>query len=248
MEIDGWDYNLNWQKIDYLYENNIKKFKYEKLKNLENIDGIFVLAGGIDTKGMCHPWVIERLNLAFEIYNKTNKNIFCLGGGSYHIPPILNKKKFAIHESTSCSEYLISLGVSSNKIFKEWSSYDTIANAFFSFLNFIIPLELKKIVLITSDFHITRTKVIFDWIKTIFKININIIFLSVSDESFDKNIINKRIKREKNSTINLIKNVINKINNKEKLFKWFYTEHKAYCSNSELIRKNEISEGEKKSY
>lgn len=248
MDKDGWDDNLNWQKIDFLYKNDLKNYKKINFENLENIDGIFVLAGGINSKGMCHPWVIERLNLAYEIYDKTKKDIFCLGGGSYHIPPILNKKKFAIHESTSCSEYLISLGVNSKNIFKEWSSYDTIANAFFSFLNFIIPLEFKDIVLITSDFHITRTKVIFDWIKSIFKVNINIIYLSVSDETFDQNIISKRIKREKNSTINLIKNVINKVNNKEKLFKWFYTEHKAYCSNSELLRNDEITEDEKKSY
>ena len=140
------------------------------------------------------------------------------------------------------------MGVSPNNIYKEWSSYDTIANGFFGFVNFIIPLKLKSIVLITSEFHIPRSKAIFLWMKQIFNIDIKIEFISAADENLDKDIIKTRTEREKNSLNMLKENVINKIDTIEKFHKWFYTEHNAYCSNSELIRKQSISEKEKKSY
>ena len=240
MSTDGWDKKPNnWENIDFKYNIVNNKNRIELINNIE-LDGIFVLAGGINCKGLCHPWVINRLNLTYNIYTKTNSKIFCIGGGTYHKPPILNKKKFTIHESTSCSEYLINLGVNPKKIYKEWSSYDTIANGFFSFTNFIIPLKLKNIILITSSFHMNRSKLIFEWFKNIFNSNVEIIFIEASDENINTDIINLRTKREIKSSENL-KTI-------EDVHKWFFTEHKAYCSNSELIRENILSNDEKKSY
>jgi hypothetical protein len=244
--MDGWNVKPNgWEFIDHKYID-IKKPKIKNF-NLE-IDGIFVLAGGIDSNGFCYPWVIRRLNLAYNIHKSTNKPIFCLGGGSYHVAPILNKNNFAIHESTSCSEYLISLGVEPNMIYKEWSSYDTIANGYFGFVNHIIPLGLKNIVLITSEFHIERSKVIFDWMKNIFNCQININYMSITDKDLNKDVINHRIIREKKSKENLEKNVISKIQNIKSFHKWFFTEHEAYKSNSELERKKLVTDEEIKTY
>lgn len=248
MSNDGWDMKpFYWENIDHKY-NNSKKKKYELNNNFDNLDGIFVLAGGINDKGLCHPWVINRLNLAHKIFEEKKTNIFCIGGGTYHKPPILNKNNFAIHESTSCSEYLITLGVDPEYIYKEWSSYDTIANGFFSFTNFIIPLKFKKIILITSSFHMKRSKLIFEWFKNIFNSKIEIIYLEAKDDDIDENIIKIRKSREKRSCNNLKKNVISKLKTLDKFHKWFYTEHKAYCSNSELIRKDILSNDEKQTY
>ena len=245
--MEGWIKKPDgWESIDN--KKNISNQNLPLLEKKFNIDGIFVLAGGIDNDGNCHPWVKRRLDLSYQIHKNTNKPIFCLGGGSYHIPPILNKNNYVIHESTSCSEYLINLGVCPNNIYKEWSSYDTIANGFFGFVNFIIPLKLKSIVLITSEFHLPRSKSIFSWMKQIFNIDINIEFISATDENLDENIIKTRTEREQQSLKILQENVINKIDNIEKFHRWFYTKHNAYCSNSELIRKSDINDKEKKSY
>ena len=242
----GWEHKPDgWDSLDKLYDTNSKKIiGYRPY----NIDGIFVLAGGINIEGQCHPWVINRLDFAYDIHKSTNKPIYCLGGGSYHIPPILNKKGFPIHESTSCSEYLISLGVNPINIYKEWSSYDTIANAFYAILHFIIPQSLKSIVIITSDFHMPRTIEIFEWLKKCFQLNTYFKYLNAPDDNIDYTIINIRIKREKASLKNLKENVIPKYNTLEKVHKWFFTEHKAYCSNSELIRKSDIDKQTKESY
>jgi len=245
--MEGWIKKPSgWEQLDKKRKLSIKNLPF--LEKKFEIEGIFVLAGGIDNFGNCHPWVKRRLDLSYQIHKNTNKPIFCLGGGSYHIPPILNKNNYIIHESTSCSEYLIDLGVSPNNIYKEWSSYDTIANGFFSFVNFIIPLKLKSIVLITSEFHLPRSKAIFLWMKEVFFIDIKIEFLSASDENLDEEIIKSRTEREKNSLNSIKEQIINKIHTIEQFHKWFYTEHNAYCSNSELIRKQSISDKEKKSY
>jgi hypothetical protein len=248
--MDGWNYKpTNWENISPIYNSNdliISEFDSEI--NYNEIDGIFVLAGGIDKEGKCHNFVKERLNLAWQIHKLNNKPIFCLGGGSYHMSPILNESGFIIHEATSCSEYLISLGVNSNMIYKEWSSYDTIANGFFAFTNFIIPLKLKNIILITSEFHIERSKLIFEWQKQIFNKDINIFYKS-SNNNLNKDVLESRLKREKSSITNLKNTIIPKINTLELFHKWFYTEHKAYCSDSELNRKYDLKdELIKKSY
>ena len=245
--MNGWDNKPSgWENIDFKY--NISSDNLTNLDPTPNIDAIFVLAGGIDRNGLCHEWLKRRLKLAYNFHIKNNKPIFCLGGGSYHIEPVLNKNNFVVHESTSCSEYLISLGVEPKNIYKEWSSYDTIANGFFSVVNFILPLQLKDITLITSEFHMPRSKAIFLWLKQIFNIDVNFNFITVSDDNIDDELISSRVEREKESLLSLQRNVMSKINSIESFHKWFFTEHKAYCSDSELVRVCNITDKIKRSY
>ena len=242
---DGWNKKpYGWEELNIYDHENIT----EKLDIHFDYDSIFVLAGGINKNGECHKWVKRRLDLAVKLHNFSNGNIYCLGGGSYHVPPILNKKKFTIHESTACAEYLIGKGVKSNKIFKEWSSFDTIANGVFGFNNFIIPLKLKKIVVITSNFHMNRSKAIFNWINSLYNNIVEIKFLSVSDKNIDDDLISLRTIKENKSLENLKKNVILKYSSLEEMLNWFYTEHKAYCSTSEIDRIEIIDETTKKTY
>ena len=254
----GWNYKPeHWEIMcDKKNQNSIDNLYFDldtsniiKINNNKNIDGIFVLAGGMDISGNCHDFVIDRLNLAYQIYNLIDKPIFCLGGGSYHIPPILNKSRFTIHESTSCSEYLITLGVKPSMIYKEWSSYDTIANGFFAFTNFIIPLRLTNILIITSEFHIERSRVIFEWMKQVFDVEISITYRSTSNNNINPEVLQSRIIREKSSIQNLQKSIIPQCNTIEQFHKWFFTEHKAYNAVSELNRNCDlIDETIKKSY
>lgn len=249
--MNGWDYKpKGWEEIDFDYKINLSSDFDLDLNNLNlnNLEGIFVLAGGIDETGKCHPWVQKRLLLAFKLYKILKVPIYCIGGGSYHIPPIRNKHDYVIHESTSCAEFLIRLGVESDHIYKEWSSYDTIANGFFSFTNFIIPQEISNMALITSEFHMLRSQEIFSWMKDIFNSNVSINYYSVSDKGLDKDLIDIRTKREQNSHKNIVK-LREKIRTVKDFHKWMFTKHKAYSSNSELLRQVDVvSEEIKKSY
>ena len=115
---------------------------------------IFVLAGGQLKDGNVNAWVKERLDLVLSIkQNNKDAIIYCIGGGTYHKKPIHNIYGHVIHESRSCSNYLIEKGINYKDIKREWSSYDTIANGYFSFTNFILPMNMDECVLITSEFH-----------------------------------------------------------------------------------------------
>lgn len=87
----GWEHKpQNWEEhdINEININNIKNYDKKNIcnKNVCNgnicndIDAIFVLAGGLDENGDLYEWVKRRLGLAFNLYNKKNTEIICLGG------------------------------------------------------------------------------------------------------------------------------------------------------------------------
>ena len=189
-------------------------------------DYIIVLAGGCNNKNKLNDFVEKRLDECVNLY-KTGKKIILLGGGTYHKKPILDYRGMVKHESTSCAEYLIDKGVLEKDIYKEWSSFDTIANGLFFFMQFERCLKLKKIDLITSKFHMARTKVIFEYFKIIFGSNIKINYVETID-LLDEDILKLRSKREYESKISFQENIVNKINTVEEFINWFYTKHNAY--------------------
>lgn len=221
----------NWERSNYKIQTEIKNFQENDI-NLSVINNIIcVLCGGLQDDATPHEFVKKRLDKAYEIYknNKKTSIILILGGGTYHKVPILNKDNFIIHESSAGATYLYNKGVNPKFILREWSSYDTIANGFFAFTNYFNYLDLDKIILITSDFHMERSKTIFDYFNKLFNKNINIEYIETKSDLGDE-IFNIRNKREQESNANFKKNIVNKINNVKSFINWFYTEHKAYKS------------------
>lgn len=151
-----------------------------------------------------------------------------MGGGIYHKPPILNKLNYVIHESTTCAYYLCKNGVKEIDIYREWSSYDTIANGFFAYTNYILQLEIKNMILITSEFHMERSKDIFNYFISKCPNEINIKYIESSNQFIKEEILVERKKREKESLINFKNKIVN-LTMKE-FTEWFYTEHSAYKS------------------
>ena len=195
-----------------------------------NIIYICVLAGGLDKNGNVNEFVIPRLDKAIEIFNNNKDNCFilCLGGGTYHKPPNLNSLNYVIHESTSCSHYLRDAGIPEDKIMREWSSYDTIANGFFCYTNFILPLKIENLILITSDFHMKRSQCIFDYFIDRCPHQININYISVSNEMISEDILKERQKRELDSYNNFKKEIVDKKLSIKEFTEWLFTKHNAY--------------------
>lgn len=234
---DGWSRKPSgWNQIDSEeYQDDIINVD---LTNYDQ-DYILVLAGGLDNLGRNHPWVKDRLDVAHRLYQIRPRKIIILGGGTYHKPPHLNREKFVIHESTMGAKYLIDLGVDPGDLYREWGSYDTIANGFFSLLNFVIPLGINKLLVITSDFHLPRSEAIFNWVYGLWNKSIlshhqqrpvDLDFLEVSTKYLDNEIIEARANREERSLITL-KQIIERIDTLEKFHHWFYREHQAYNCN-----------------
>lgn len=202
------------------------------------MDVILVLAGGLNYDGTLPEWVIRRLNDTIDIHNLYKIPIICLGGGTYHKPPVLNERGFVIHESTACTNYLKSMGnISPSYIYKEWCSYDTIGNVYFSLINHISLMNVKNILIITSEFHMQRVRLLFEWIYNLSNIKYNLYFHSSSDKGLE-NFIKERINREKQSIHHIKYNLIPNINNMTELHHWLYIKHNAYSSadnNIEII-------------
>ena len=226
LNLDGWE---KTKEID-----KVKK----KIQENENtpIQYIFVLAGGLQDNGEVHEFVKIRLDKAIELYNYYSDfqqcKIIVMGGGTYHKPPILNDSNYVIHESSSCALYLTQQGdVDPKDIYREWSSYDTIANGYYAYLNYIQPLNVKEFVLITSEFHMPRAKVIFDYFNDIlFHSQLQIHFVETENNGINEDVLQERCERENNSKINFEKNIVNKIRTIRDFSKWLYEEHGAYKS------------------
>jgi hypothetical protein len=252
MEKQGWIDEINGWELTHAYpqvhKELVDRIQIDNSLLDDDYDAIFVLAGGINSDGLVHQWVERRLYASYLFYTNKKTKIVCLGGGSYHIPAICNRDGFIIHESTACAEYLINLGINSKDVYKEWSSYDTIANGYFGFTNHIIPMGLERILIITSDFHMDRSKEIFNWINSLCNDRVVIKYYRVTDDGLDEDLINIRRNREQQSLNNLRVHIIPRIDTLQKLHKWFYEEHKAYCSNAHTLRETVVDEDVKKTY
>ena len=236
--MDGWDDNLEG------WESNKNKYDVSDIK----IDLIIVLAGGLNDEGKVNEWVRGRLERAIELHKINNCPILCCGGGTYHKPPYTNEQGFVIHESTECVNYLIQRNIKPTNILREWSSYDTIANSFFSLTNHLWCKEnWKNIAIITSEFHLPRAKEIFDWIYNLDSPmcrEYNLTYFSVTDVGLNEDMLKERKKREKNSRLNIIK-LKQTITSVSDFHQWLYKEHNAY-NNQPII--SDISIDCKNSY
>uniref|UniRef100_A0A6C0EIA3 DUF218 domain-containing protein n=1 Tax=viral metagenome TaxID=1070528 RepID=A0A6C0EIA3_9ZZZZ len=191
---------------------------------------IIVLAGGMDKNNEPNIFVKKRLDKTIELFN-SNTLIIILGGGTYHKPPGLDANQYVMHESTSCANYLINKGIDPNKIIREWASYDTIANGYFTFLNYIIPFKINECSVITSQFHMKRTQTIFNYFNNLISNNkVNLKYIE-TENVIDGDILKIRLEREENSNNSFKKNIVSVKDTLEKFSLWFYTEHNAYKSN-----------------
>jgi vancomycin permeability regulator SanA len=237
-----------WEINENIKFSNEKVTPNEKITSNEKVKYIIVLAGGINENGEVNSFVKKRLDIAIKIYHQyKNIKIICVGGGTYHKSPFLNSNKFVVHEATACAYYLVKKNVKQTDIYKEWSSFDTIANGFFTFLNFIIPLDIKNITIITSQFHMNRTKEIFNYFNNIFQKDINITYISSDNKDINNDVLTLRIKREEESRKNFIKNIVERKKKVKSFLLWFYTEHNAYKS-IRYNNDNHIDKNLKKTY
>ena len=212
---------------------------------MKKYDCILIPGGGLMNNGALPPWTIARLNYALSV-----KDEYCwfilLSGGTVHKPPPVNADGFPLFESSELAKHLVNIGIKSNRILTEISSYDTIGNAHFARLLFTEPLQLKKLLIVTSEFHMPRTKAIFEWVFHLppSPLEYQIHFISTPDKGLTPQALAARVQREKNSLVNL-SITIPKINTLDKFINWLYTEHTAYAADKPS---KPLSDDELKSY
>lgn len=106
--------------------------------------------------------------------------ILCLSAGTAHVPQLLSADGLPVYESTASAAYLakryphlfVNDDNDNNKqstsapagLFVETTSYDTIGNAYFARTSHTDVNGWRNLLIITNEFHMTRTVAIFDWI------------------------------------------------------------------------------------
>ena len=192
-------------------------------------DAVIILGGGVRKNGTLPIWVLRRIKKAIEYKDKTK---YFITSSAYTInkKPIINKHGFPVNESVKMGELLAKAGINESKILTERWSHDTIGNAYFTRLIHIDQLNLKKILIITSEFHLPRSKAIFEWIfglNNSFLKPYRLYFESVSDRKINSKIIIPRIEKEQKSLQKLFETKKN-ITNLLQLHQWLFKKHGAY--------------------
>lgn len=200
-------------------------------------DAILIPGGGLTKEGRLPEWSKQRLDKALEIYG--GEYIITLSAGTVHKPPVLDKKEFPLFESSVAASYLVKKGINPTKVLREWASYDTVGNAFFTRVIHTDPRGWRKLLVISSEFHLARTQDIFDWIFTLDKPKppYELKFISVTDEGIDPRILLPRIEKEKASLESLQK-VKERIVNLEEFHMWMFTNHGAYTVAAKPLRES----------
>ncbi len=197
-------------------------------------DAILILGGGVRKGGELPLWVKKRLDCAISLYQ--GEYLLTLSAGTTHKPPPLDNFGFPIFESIAAANYLQSKGINPQKILTETSSYDTIGNAYFSRMIHIEPREFRRLLIITSAFHLTRTENIFRWV---YGLNselkaYDLKILAVDNVGISYQALQQRKEKEKIALANLLE-IQSKIQSLADLHKWLFTEHGAYAAGVEKI-------------
>ena len=182
-------------------------------------DCVIILGGGLKNNSDIPEWVINRLDKALEY---DSKFYLVLSRGTVHKRPPLDSNNFPIDESTKSAEYLIKKGVKPEKILLEGWSLDTIGNAYGALVMHCIPRKLKKLLIITSDFHMPRTKKIFEKI------------FSLVDEKFELefkcSFSELGISEKEKLSLKNWENTCKSINNMGDMHNFIFLNHNAYKS------------------
>ncbi len=190
-------------------------------------DAILIPGGGLTEQGTPPEWVKNRLDDAIQ--NRQGATLIPLSAGTTHKPPPLDDRGFPIFEAVANARYLRDHGVEPGKILIEASSYDTIGNAYFSR---VIHTELrgfKKLLVVTSAFHMPRTEAIFRWVYGLDSAGYDLDFHSVPDVGMEEHVLRARLEKERQGLESLAP-IRARVKTLADLHTWLFTEHAAYST------------------
>ena len=142
---------------------------------MKKIDVIVILGGGTDGTLIPMLYTKERLDACMKLGKIIFTTPIVVSGG-YSI--FIEKPKYT--EADVMHHYLVEHGIPSKHIYKESKSRDTITNAYFTKQIIKKHLQWKRVLIITTDGHIARSRWIF---KKVFGDQYQFSFLGVPSNS-----------------------------------------------------------------
>ena len=190
------------------------------------IRAIVVPGGGLEDGGNLPPWVRARFDRALAIASRDTIMI-CLSAGSVYRPPPLNAHGYPIFESSIGGLYLIRNGIAPEKVWLETSSYDTIGNAYFARTIHTEPSNLRRLHIITSQFHVSRVRRIFEWIFGCDDGGYQLSFEATPNVGIDASSLRARTEKEQRSMRDLSQ-LIPSLPTLRHVHTFLFTKHYAY--------------------
>lgn len=194
---------------------------------------ILVLCGWINENWLPSKQTILRLKKAIKLYN-WKQFIITMWRGTLYKAQFIDKRWYTMDEATIAADYLYQHWIPSKDIKIERFSFDTLWSIYFTKIFYLDVLEPKTISVITSKFHIERTKIIFKWLYMLCNKKINIKYIKTNDCLDDKTLQN-RITKEKDWIRN-ISNLMKKIKNRKELTEWLFKDHAAYAYKKRIFK------------
>lgn len=200
------------------------------VKLVMNKDVIIVLGGGIGPGGALPETSKLRVAKGVELFKdeEVASRIIMSGKWGFWLdvkPPRT--------EAEAMKECAVNLGVTDNVIFKEEVSMDTIGNAYFCKVNFLEPNKWRRIVVVTSDYHISRTRYIFE---KVLGDDYSIDFVGVGSR-MSSNEFDSRVDKEER-TLELLKTWLDPIDSGDTkaIKEMMFTKHPAYAEKPEITK------------
>ena len=120
-------------------------------------DYIIVLANEMDRYGRLNDESLNRLNYAQQQFINKRSNTIITCGWDY-------RKDSDLVIADVFKDYFLKNGIPKKNIVTEINSRDTVGDAIFSKINIVKNSNCKSILVVTSYYHVERTKMIFDFI------------------------------------------------------------------------------------
>jgi hypothetical protein len=190
-------------------------------------DAILIPGGGVRDSAILPPWVANRFDRALTIAG--DPLLIALSAGTPHRPPPLDPRGFPITEARAGAAYLLARGIDPARILLEESSYDTVGNAYFSRVIHAIPRDFRRILVITSDFHMPRTEAAFRWVYSLDPPACAVDFDPVPNAGIDPAALAARLARER-ASLAALHPLIARIRTLAEMHAWMFTEHAAYAA------------------
>lgn len=195
---------------------------------MSGFDAILVPGGGVRESGQLPRWVEFRLDRALELAEGVP--IITLSAGTTHKAPPLQRNGWPVLEAVAMARYLEVRGYPAEKLWTEAGSYDTIGNAYFTRQLHTEPAGLRRLMVVTSEFHLPRTETIFRWV---FGLNApepryELHFASTPDLGMSAEVLEARRAKER-ARLATLEILVKEIGSLAELHRWLVTKHSAYA-------------------
>uniref|UniRef100_A0A7S3GWL5 DUF218 domain-containing protein n=1 Tax=Spumella elongata TaxID=89044 RepID=A0A7S3GWL5_9STRA len=250
-----WQCNTRWLKRAALYVTVLCSLWLCLLlfikEGSSETTAVVILGGGVTKEGTVPEHTQLRLDLAFELFQQLGERavFFPLSGGTPHKPNPVDVRGFPIWECTAAAKKLMEMGVPPEQIYEESTSLDTIGNAYFLRAVHMSPADMYKMIVITNDWHMPRTRAIFDFVfslphrsrleRSTMQATLrrwlggqehSISYLSAEAGISDAHLLHVRTEKEARALRQFHDNIMPNIRSFQALHRWLFTQHNAYSS------------------